>query len=377
MRIAHINFLPSQGVSNKLESLAMSSKELNLPIEVIIISREKSGIQTDLKIQNLNLPTNILKQKWLLNFKRYSIIQKAIDLSVYDRIIIRYPGAMDFSFYRFFRQNSGKIITEYHSDPIAELKVIKVGILNPMRIAFERYNSPKLLNKTIGFISVTEELRQKYERMSSRKIPSVVVSNGVDVVRTSFTRSAAFKGDELNMIFVSSRFYPWHGLDRLLDGLQKYEGRIPINLFLIGRLTYAVDQDRIKSFHNPRVKIIKTGFLSGDDLDSYFRKSHLAVSSLAIFRNNMSQACVLKTREYAARGIPFIYAYDDVDLSGKEEFALKLSCDDTPVNVNDILSFAFQVSKMKHISEEMRRFAELKLDWKKKIMDMYRFVTKL
>lgn len=40
---------------------------------------------------------------------------------------------------------------------------------------------------------------------------------------------------------------------------------------------------------------------------NYFKKSNIAISSLALHRNNMKEACVLKTR-----GIPFVYRYDDL-----------------------------------------------------------------
>lgn len=373
MKIAYVNYQPSRGVYNKLLAFARAAKEIDLPFDIFVLSDDYPEVDQGIKVRRLNYPKQWLLRKFAVNFIHYKYIFKSVDLSKYDRIILRYPGAVNFSFFKFFNHYRGKIIIEYHSDPIGELKILEEGILNPWRILIERLNSPKLLSRAIGMICVTNELEQKYQKQNKKYIPSVVISNGVDVRSVNFTGYQSVSDNELNLIFMASTFSPWHGLDRLLKGLILYDGNFRINLILIGNVESEQNLSLMRKIKNPNIKIARTGQLTGDELDEVFKKSNLAVSSLAIFRNNISEACVLKSREYMAHGIPFIYAYDDVDLTGEEVFATKLSCDDKPLDMTEIISFALKISQRKDISEIMRDFAMRKLDWKKKVVKMYKF----
>ena len=373
MKIAYINYQPSRGVYNKLLAFGAAARNLGLPLDIFVLSDEYPERCQGLELRRLNFPRQWLLRKLAINFNHYHYIYKSVDLSKYERIILRYPGALNFSFLKFFKLYKGKIIVEYHSDPIGELKILEEGILNPWRILMERLNSPQLLSRAIGMICVTNELEQKYQKQSKKHIPSVVISNGVDVGSINFTGYQSVHDDYLNLLFMASTFSPWHGLDRLLKGLILYNGNSRINLFLVGNVESEQNLSLMRKINNPNVKITRTGQLIGDELDKLFKESNLAVSSLAIFRNNISEACVLKTREYIARGIPFIYAYDDVDLTGEEVFAKKMSCDDQPLDISEIISFAVNVSQRKDVSEIMRDFAVRKLDWKNKVVKMVEF----
>ena len=128
---------------------------------------------------------------------------------------------------------------------------------------------------------------------------------------------------------------------------------------------------------NAAVEISLHGERSGRELNDLFDRAHLSFGPLALFKNNMRQACSLKTRDQIARQIPLIYAYDDVDLSGHEDFALKLPAENSPLNFDEIVRFAEKACCDQSLGPRMREFALQKLDWRIKVKQMYDFALGL
>ncbi len=371
MKIAHLNYCPSAGVLNKIKVQAKAAQELGLDFDFIVLSHMQYQPTENVKFYKINLPQILPAKRVIRQFFSYNIISSKLDLSSYDRIILRYPSAVALSFKKFFKKYH--IITEYHSDIINELKSLKVGYLNFLRIFLEKHNSPKLLPYVRGIIGLTDEIRKQNLHLIDRDIPSAVISNGVEVKNTSFTQFKPFDGRILNLIFIASTIYPWHGVDRLIYGLSRYSGDFPINLFLAGFIYEKEKKRLLENFNNPQVKIHCLGLLPKQELDEYFSRSNLAIGSLALFRKNLTDACPLKASEYMARVIPFVYAYNNVDLPTYNEYTLKLSNTDSPIDMQKLIQFARKVSKNAGLSKKMRNFAQNHLDWKIKIQQMYDF----
>ena len=75
----------------------------------------------------------------------------------------------------------------------------------------------------------------------------------------------------------------------------------------------------------------------------------------------------MKNREYATRGIPFIYSETDSDFDDKP-YVVKAPADETPVDVERIIDF---LDSFKMQPEEVRKTVE-HLTWKiqmKKVVD--------
>ena len=78
-----------------------------------------------------------------------------------------------------------------------------------------------------------------------------------------------------------------------------------------------------------------------------------------------------------AKGIPFIYAYDDIDIPDNVDFCLKFPNDDSDIDFDKVLEFAKSTSKHSDISMEMRDYAQRVMDWKIKVLRMYEFAKSL
>ena len=66
-----------------------------------------------------------------------------------------------------------------------------------------------------------------------------------------------------------------------------------------------------------------------------------AIGSLARHRSGITNIKTLKNREYAARGIPFVYSEMDEDFE-QMPYIIKALADESPVDINQILDFITQ-----------------------------------
>ena len=95
-----------------------------------------------------------------------------------------------------------------------------------------------------------------------------------------------------------------------------------------------------------------------------YQTADVGISTLGCYRRGLTRCSSLKAREYAAAGLPFLYAYDDDSLTGKEPFALRVPNDDTPVDMEQLIAFVERCRRQADCSRQERTFAEEQYDWK-------------
>ena len=113
--------------------------------------------------------------------------------------------------------------------------------------------------------------------------------------------------------------------------------------------------------------VIFHGQLFGKALDEVFNLCQFAIGSLGRHRCGITDIKTLKNREYATRGIPFIFSEHDSDFDN-QHYVLKAPADESPINIQQILDFIDQF-KMK--PEDIRKTVE-HLTWKvqmQKVLD--------
>ena len=103
----------------------------------------------------------------------------------------------------------------------------------------------------------------------------------------------------------------------------------------------------------------------------------LAVASLGLYRKLLKQACLLKTRDYLARGLPMVYGYDDVDLPNGAPFALQVPNSAALLDMEAVIAFAARMAEAPGMRDEVRAFAERSLDWSAKLRQMQEFASRL
>lgn len=171
---------------------------------------------------------------------------------------------------------------------------------------------------------------------------TINISNGVDFSLIKLKSNLNDTSKELHLIGVAEVHY-WHGFDRLIKGLGEYykkDRNYNVFFHLIGGLgplekseyEQLVIENRLEKY----VIFHDTKF--GAELDLLFEQSDMGIGSLARHRSNITNIKTLKNREYAARGIPFIYSEIDDDFE-QMPYVLKATADESPINIDNIIFF--------------------------------------
>lgn len=175
---------------------------------------------------------------------------------------------------------------------------------------------------------------------------TIRISNGIDL--ESIPLHNPHKQTDIHLIAVAEIHY-WHGFDRLVAGLGEYYKSNPngrkVYFHVVGweddRGTTSngyltVEQMAIR--YGIEKYIINHGKLFGNELDDVFNQCTFAIGSLGRHRSGITDIKTLKNREYAARGISFIYSENDSDFDDKP-YVIKAPADESPVNVQEIICY--------------------------------------
>ena len=137
----------------------------------------------------------------------------------------------------------------------------------------------------------------------------------------------------------------WHGYDRMMTGLGEYykNERNPRDIYF--HIVGGVHPYRMKTDFVPIIekygiqdKVVFHGQLFGDELTNVFNRCQFAIGSLGRHRSGITVIKTLKNREYATRGIPFIYSEQDSDFD-HQPYVLKAPADESPINIQQIIDF--------------------------------------
>ena len=173
----------------------------------------------------------------------------------------------------------------------------------------------------------------------------------------------------------------WHGVDRFIRGLHEYNAHYAnstkIVLHIVGDGPELPHLKELTAELNQQDNVIFHGFKSGKELDEMFDMCHIALDALAGFRKGLTETSSLKSREYCARGIPFIASSKDADFPDGWEYVQKIPDDESPVDMNTVISFANRVVTNPNHPQKMREYAEEHLDWNAKMKLLKEFLEML
>ena len=209
-------------------------------------------------------------------------------------------------------------------------------------LRIDRQYRERLAALTNGIVTFTDEKSIFGQR-------TIRISNGVDFDSLPLHHKQNNSPHEIHLIGVAEVHY-WHGFDRLIAGMGEFY-RTTNSIFkphfhIVGgvassemygsphapgfqELIEKYDLQEYVHFHGP---------LHGKELDEMFDQCDFAIGSLGRHRSHIDKIKTLKNREYAARGIPFIYSETDEDFDDKP-YVLKAPADESPINIEELLDF--------------------------------------
>ena len=172
---------------------------------------------------------------------------------------------------------------------------------------------------------------------------TIRISNAIDFDHVRVKETTNDTSKELNLIGVAE-IHNWHGFDRVIRGLADYYSQpqtYKVYFHIVGYFFSSEIEESIRSLIRSlgvENYVILHGKKHGKELDAIFDKCDFGIGSLGRHRAGIYRMKTLKNREYAARGIPFIYSESDSDFDEKP-YVLKAPANEAPININEIIKF--------------------------------------
>ncbi|WP_024994864.1 glycosyltransferase family 4 protein [Phocaeicola paurosaccharolyticus] len=273
----------------------------------------------------------------------YSGIKRYIREHEYDIVYVRsFHNANPFTIdlFRTIKSTSAKIALEIPTYPY-DKEYQGFSLRNKIGLKIDKLFRNKLAKITDAIVTFSDDKEIFGQR-------TICISNGIDFDAITIQNKGKESDDVINLVGVAEVHY-WHGFDRLIAGLGEYyksEHSKEVYFHIVGGIApsemegskYAMGFKKIISQYNIEGKVFFHGPLYGEELDNILNIADFAVGSLARHRSGIYSMKSLKNREYAARGIPFIYSERDTDFDNTD-FIIKAPSDETPIDINKILLF--------------------------------------
>ncbi len=299
-RIAYIIIVHQyqSGIVNKLIRYAKVSQKKTIPIDFIWLTNRKIKDKVksikEVRVEYPDTENPFLTRKW--QAVRINQLQKK-----YKKIIIRYP--MYDPMLGLFLRSKKNIITEHHTKEIVEYK-----LQNNKRYLLEKWFGSRWLSKFGGIIGVTDEIC-KYELTRSKsKAPYIFIPNSIptDDINIADDSLKIYQADKLNITMVAN-FSPWHGLDKIIQGVKKYNQLADkYILHLVGNVPEEFMAE-LKTL--PQIKL--HGVKNSQELSKIYKYTDIGLSSFNLGIKKMQESTSLKVREYYANGIPVVFGDKD------------------------------------------------------------------
>jgi len=208
-------------------------------------------------------------------------------------------------------------------------------------------------------------------------IPTIRTDNGVEPEQLTLSEPPSAI-NPFNLVGVAN-LSNWHGYDRVIMGLTDYYrsgGKHDIRFDIVGTGQSLAALQSLVLQHQLSGRVVFHGPKHGAALDAIINRSHMGVSSIGMHRIKVDTSN-LKSREYCARGIPFIIAYEDRDFPTTLPFAFHAPASDEPIDVQAILDFYMKLhNRYPAFPSDMRKYAEDNLSWRAKLMPVINAIMK-
>lgn len=332
------------GISKKIHYQVDALKQCGIDTHLCYIQIDENGHQKrmidDQVLENFEYGLKGKIRKWI----DYSSILNYIYDNNIDFVYIRsYHNANPFliSFVRQLAKKNIKAVIEIPTYPYdKEYKDCSFGIrLQQIVDKMYRHKLAKNIFRIVTFSNCKNIFGAN----------TINISNGIDFDAIKMKEATKEEANILRLISVAE-IHTWHGFDRLLKGLSEYyktEQEVKVVYDIVG---YGDEREilKLKSYvidNNLEEYVIFHGPQFGDNLDKLFDNASVGIASLGRHRSGITNIKTLKNREYAARGIPFIYSEVDDDFEQKS-YVMKVNADESAISISDIIQFYKRVGAL-------------------------------
>lgn len=190
---------------------------------------------------------------------------------------------------------------ELNTDDISEMRLsYKRSFRSRCRYYYHILTRNYMFNNAAGLVSPTYEI-SRLPSIAKYQKPTLVLPNGILLEEYLHIERNTRNSASLPVLgFIGSPHQPWHGIDKIITLAQHTIGKLIFHMI-------GVEQ---KNFQ-PLPNVCYHGFMERTEYEKILLQCDVGISSLALHRKKMEEACSLKTREYLAYGLPIIIGYED------------------------------------------------------------------
>lgn len=363
-----INREKYSGVAKKIEMQANAIGEMEEGCDILLID----GKSVDMRI------ANVQKQEVVEDV--FSFLMPMVEQ--YDAFYFRWGGYNKiFNLVLKYLANRFVVFVEIPTYPIKDEmwgkalgKIKRKDYLGAIKsylggIVAQDYYLKKHKKWTDVFVLTTSDC-------SVKDAKTVNILNGIDPLQIP-QRKEYKRGEAVKLLAVANISY-WHGFDRILKGLAEYQGSRRVEFIIVGDGSELDELKRIVKTYSLEQVVSFRGRKFGEELNQCFEECDIAVGSLGLHRLGLIPSS-LKSREYMARGIPFVMTNAEAmewDVS-IEPYVYRVSGDDSSININEIIKW-FEGIDTYQAADKLRKFAIEHCTWKfqmKKVVDVSREVS--
>lgn len=312
-RVLHAALMlrPVSGIINQMQWEQKAANDVGLPWKTVIfcpkhISEQAGILKTSSRDYGKPGSKFFRKARDYIDFRREYYSWLTRESESFDAVVLRHSTSDPYQNV-FIKKSKKPVYVVHHTLEVPELLSLG-GVGGRLRAGFELLFGSLSNLAAAGVIGVTGEIIKKqlpvwkdYKNKSYR-YPNGIWLEGNDIASVRVWEN---QREVPVLIFVASYFSPWHGLDLLLKNIRK--SSMEFRLHIVGEMS---GDDVDLASGDPRVVI--HGHLPHHEVRRLIESADLALSSFALDRKDMTEACTLKTREYLAVGLPVYAGHRDV-----------------------------------------------------------------
>jgi glycosyltransferase involved in cell wall biosynthesis len=346
MRVIHAaqSIKPAIGIVNQMSWEQESARQLGLDWEVVLYTPE-----TDMSHFGVVLSEPFPRSMknsfgrfvawWKLRLGYYRWLHSKENYV--DVYMLRYSTA-DILQLLFIIRCKKPILLVHHTLEVPEL-LMNNTMSGRLKAIIESALGRLSIRRSWGIVGVTREIiSYEQERAGVQGNPAFLYPNGIAWKDWELLDR---RGASPEILFVASYFEEWHGLDCLLESIENNKAEFVLHI-IGGLSSYQASLIR----NDPR--IIIHGHKSIKEIEEISGSCWLGLSSFALERKSMREACTLKVREYLALGLPVYAGHVDVFPCDFEYYR------QGKAEIEDIIKYAIEMRSESRISvhEASRRY---------------------
>ena len=288
MKIAYLVYYDvtkEDGVVKKINSQVSEWQTRNIYVQIFAFVPNFGESTLDARIYPIG-------GNWMINrFIKVNLLLNELELFKPDLIYFR-GETWNRTVGKLFKKYPS--VVEVNTDQSSEFKLRmfqEKSLKSFFRYLGNYIFSHMLYKNAQGIVGVTNEITSKFpeRRLKTTTIPnSIAVKNIKRIKKTGLKKTSLF--------FMGSPNQAWHGVD-IIENIALNLPEIDFHIIGISK------ENKNNLFYH--------GYLDFGSYIKILENCQIGIGSLALFRNNMKEACPIKVREYIALGFPVIIGYQD------------------------------------------------------------------